>query len=118
LTLIPKLHAGPEHEFRVLRPDLPAFGRSKVPANFDWSLKGLAGFIARVMDKAGVESAHIIGEILRRRVAPFRLLPQTLQANDLQIAGDARIERARRGATGATRMQKVRKILQLFCLPG
>lgn len=48
-------------EFRVIRPDLPAFGRSKVPPNFEWSLPSLATFIARVLDKAGVQSAHIIG---------------------------------------------------------
>jgi pimeloyl-ACP methyl ester carboxylesterase len=48
-------------EFRVIRPDLPAFGRSKVPAGFEWSLASLATFVARVLDKAGVESAHIIG---------------------------------------------------------
>jgi len=48
-------------EFRLLRPDLPGFGRSKVPAGFEWSLPSLATFIARVLDKAGVESAHIIG---------------------------------------------------------
>ena len=48
-------------EFRVLRPDLPGFGRSKVPAGFEWSLKGLATFVAHIMDKAGVESAHIVG---------------------------------------------------------
>src|SRR5262249_15900879 len=48
-------------EFRVLRPDLPGFGRSRVPVGFDWSLKGLAGFVAQVMDKAGVDSAHIVG---------------------------------------------------------
>ena len=48
-------------EFRIIRPDLPGFGRSKVPAGFEWSLASLATFVARVMDKAGVESAHIIG---------------------------------------------------------
>ena len=48
-------------EFRLLRPDLPGFGQSKVPAGFEWSLPSLAAFIARVLDKAGVESAHIIG---------------------------------------------------------
>ena len=48
-------------EFRLLRPDLPGFGRSKVPADFEWSLPSLATFVARVLDKAGVESAHIIG---------------------------------------------------------
>jgi len=48
-------------EFRVIRPDLPGFGHSKVPPGFEWSLKSLATFVARVMDKAGVQSAHIIG---------------------------------------------------------
>jgi 3-oxoadipate enol-lactonase len=48
-------------EFRLLRPDLPGFERSKVPAGFEWSLPSLATFIARVLNKAGVESAHIIG---------------------------------------------------------
>ena len=48
-------------EFRVTRPDLPGFGRSKVPANIEWSMAGLAKYIAQTMDKAGVESAHIVG---------------------------------------------------------
>src|SRR6202035_858431 len=48
-------------EFRVLRPDLPGLGRSRIPAGYEWSLPSLAAFIARVMDKAGAESAHIIG---------------------------------------------------------
>jgi 3-oxoadipate enol-lactonase len=48
-------------EFRVLRPDLPGLGRSRIPAGFEWSLPNLAGFVAQIMDKAGAESAHIIG---------------------------------------------------------
>jgi len=48
-------------EYRVLRPDLPGCGLSTVPAGFEWSFPGLAGFIASVLDKAGVESAHIVG---------------------------------------------------------
>jgi pimeloyl-ACP methyl ester carboxylesterase len=48
-------------EFRVIRPDLPGFGRSRVPARFEWSLASLAGFIARVLDQTGVDKAHIIG---------------------------------------------------------
>ena len=44
-------------EFRVLRPDLPGFGRSLVPAGFEWSLPSLATFVVHVLDKAGVESA-------------------------------------------------------------
>ena len=48
-------------EFRVLRPDLPGFGRSRIPAGLEWSLPSLASFVAHVMDKAGIDSAHIIG---------------------------------------------------------
>jgi pimeloyl-ACP methyl ester carboxylesterase len=48
-------------EYRVLRPDLPGCGLSTVPAAFDWSFPGLAAYVASVLDKAGVESAHIVG---------------------------------------------------------
>ena len=48
-------------EFRVLRPDLAGFGRSRIPAGFEWSLPSLATFVAHVLDKAGADSAHIIG---------------------------------------------------------
>lgn len=48
-------------EFRVVRPDLPGCGRSKVPAGFEWSFPSLAGYVGRVLDKAGVQSAHIVG---------------------------------------------------------
>ena len=48
-------------EFRVIRPDLPGCGRSKAPAGFEWSFPSLAAYVARVLDKAGVQSAHIIG---------------------------------------------------------
>ena len=48
-------------EFRVVRPDLPGLGRSRIPAGFEWTLPSLAAFVARVLDKAGVDTAHIIG---------------------------------------------------------
>jgi pimeloyl-ACP methyl ester carboxylesterase len=48
-------------EFRVLRPDLPGFGRSRIPSGFEWTLPSLATYVAHVLDKAGIESAHIIG---------------------------------------------------------
>lgn len=47
--------------YRVLRPDLPGCGLSSVPVGFEWSFASLAGYVASVLDKAGVESAHIIG---------------------------------------------------------
>jgi 3-oxoadipate enol-lactonase len=48
-------------EFRVVRPDLPGLGRSRIPAGFEWSLPSLAAYVAHVMDKADIDSAHIIG---------------------------------------------------------
>jgi len=48
-------------EYRLVRPDLPGLGHSNVPRSFEYSLANLATFVAQVMDKAGVDSAHIIG---------------------------------------------------------
>jgi pimeloyl-ACP methyl ester carboxylesterase len=48
-------------EFRLVRPDLPGFGNSSIPPNFEWSMPSLATTLARFLDHIGVESAHIIG---------------------------------------------------------
>jgi pimeloyl-ACP methyl ester carboxylesterase len=48
-------------EYRVIRPDLPGLGHSNIPRGFDYTLPNLATFIAQVMDKAGVDAAHIVG---------------------------------------------------------
>lgn len=56
-------------EFRVLRPDLPGFGSSTIPAGFEWSLSGLTSMLARVLDRVGVESVHVIGAKLGGSIA-------------------------------------------------
>ena len=48
-------------EYRLIRPDLPGLGHSDIPPGFDYSLANLATFVTKVMDRAGVDSAHIIG---------------------------------------------------------
>lgn len=48
-------------EYRLIRPDLPGLGHSRIPPGFKYSLASLATFVTQVMDKAGVESAHIVG---------------------------------------------------------
>jgi 3-oxoadipate enol-lactonase len=48
-------------EYRLIRPDLPGLGHSNIPRGFEYSLASLATFVAQVMDRAGVDSAHIIG---------------------------------------------------------
>jgi 3-oxoadipate enol-lactonase len=47
--------------YRLLRPDLPGFGDSTAPANFEWSLAGFAKFVADFLDSLGIRSAHIVG---------------------------------------------------------
>jgi pimeloyl-ACP methyl ester carboxylesterase len=48
-------------QYRLFRPDLPGYGHSAAPANFDWSLEGFAKVVADFLDAIGVESAHIVG---------------------------------------------------------
>lgn len=48
-------------QYRLLRPDLPGLGHSNIPRGFEYSLANLATFITQVMDKAGLDSAHIVG---------------------------------------------------------
>jgi 3-oxoadipate enol-lactonase len=55
--------------FRLLRPDLPGFGRSCISDEFEWSVANLAGVIAELLDKVEVESAHVIGAKLGGAIA-------------------------------------------------
>jgi pimeloyl-ACP methyl ester carboxylesterase len=48
-------------EFRLIRPDLPGFGNSAIPQNYEWSMPSLATTLARLLDHLGVDAAHIIG---------------------------------------------------------
>jgi 3-oxoadipate enol-lactonase len=48
-------------EYRLIRPDLPGLGHSNIPRGFEYSLPNLATFVTQAMDKAGVDSAHIVG---------------------------------------------------------
>jgi pimeloyl-ACP methyl ester carboxylesterase len=41
-------------------PDLPGFGQSTAPRNFDCSLPNLAGFVAGVLDGLGLERVHLV----------------------------------------------------------
>jgi 3-oxoadipate enol-lactonase len=47
--------------YRLYRPDLPGFGGSTAPANFEWSLQSFAKFVADFLDATGIQSAHIVG---------------------------------------------------------
>lgn len=47
--------------YRLFRPDLPGFGASTAPSNFEWSLANFAKFVADFLDALGIQSAHIVG---------------------------------------------------------
>src|SRR5436190_15084750 len=47
--------------YRVIRPDLPGLGRSAVPSHFEFSHGNLAKYVVEVMDRAGVQAAHVVG---------------------------------------------------------
>ena len=48
-------------EFRLLRPDLPGFGRSTLPQDFEWSLTNIAAVLAHFLDRLNIDSIHVIG---------------------------------------------------------
>jgi pimeloyl-ACP methyl ester carboxylesterase len=48
-------------QFRLFRPDLPGFGRSTAPRDFDWSIANFSKVVANFLDAIGAPSAHIIG---------------------------------------------------------
>jgi pimeloyl-ACP methyl ester carboxylesterase len=47
--------------YRLLLPDLPGYGGSTAPADFEWTLENFAKVTAEFLDKLGLQSAHIIG---------------------------------------------------------
>jgi pimeloyl-ACP methyl ester carboxylesterase len=47
--------------YHLFRPDLPGFGGSTAPSNFEWSLSNFAKFVADFLDSLGIQSAHFVG---------------------------------------------------------
>lgn len=47
--------------YRLYRPDLPGFGQSKIPANFEWSVENYVKAVAEFLDAIGAKSAYIVG---------------------------------------------------------
>ena len=74
-------------EYRLIRPDLPGLGHSKIPSGFEYSLSSLATFVTQVMDKAGVESAHIIGAKTGASVAMRLAADHPRRTRSLVVAG-------------------------------
>jgi pimeloyl-ACP methyl ester carboxylesterase len=74
-------------DYRLIRPDLPGLGHSNVPRGFQYSLSSLAGFVVQVMDKARVDSAHIIGAKTGGAVAMRLAADYPARTRTLVVAG-------------------------------
>jgi pimeloyl-ACP methyl ester carboxylesterase len=74
-------------EYRLIRPDLPGLGHSTIPRGFEYSLANLATFVTQVMDKAGIESAHIIGAKTGGAVAMRFAADHPKRTRTLVVAG-------------------------------
>jgi 3-oxoadipate enol-lactonase len=74
-------------EYRLFRPDLPGLGHSNIPRGFDYSLANLATFVTQVMDKAGVDSAHIVGAKTGGAVAMRLAADYPMRTRSLVVAG-------------------------------
>lgn len=74
-------------EYRLIRPDLPGMGHSKVPARFEYSLATLATFVTQVMDRAGIESAHIVGAKTGGAIAMRFAADHPTRTRTLVVAG-------------------------------
>ena len=99
-------------EFRVVRPDLPGYGRSRIPAGFEWSVPSLATFVAHVLDKAGVDSAHIIGAktggaVAMQFAADYPARTRTLSVASGPASTPSRITPPSRSTTGAASKEMV-----------
>ncbi len=46
---------------RVIRPDLPGFGNSPVPTDYQWTPAEMAADLVRVADALGIERFHLVG---------------------------------------------------------
>ena len=61
--------------YRVIAPDLLGYGYSARPADGDYSLRGQAEFIGRVMDQLGVARTTVLGHSMGGAIAmQFALL--------------------------------------------
>jgi len=48
-------------QFRVLRPDLPGFGQSTMPADYDCTTQQIAVDLVRLMDALKIDRFHLVG---------------------------------------------------------
>jgi pimeloyl-ACP methyl ester carboxylesterase len=71
--------------FRVIRPDLPGSGRSRATGQL--SIQGLADAVLSVMDRNGIESAHLAGHSMGTIICQHLAVKRPSAVRSLALIG-------------------------------
>jgi 3-oxoadipate enol-lactonase len=89
-------------KYRVVRPDMPGFGASTQPPDYNWTTGELAADIALFLDAAGIQKCHLIGAKYGGSVClqlalthPQRLLTLCLFGSPVRGSGTANADAIR-----------------------
>ena len=80
--------------YRVIRPDMPGFGQSPFPANYECSPKRIAADIVNLLDSLGVDRFHLVGakfggSVALQLAADFAARVKTLAVFGTPVKGAA-----------------------------
>jgi pimeloyl-ACP methyl ester carboxylesterase len=88
--------------YRIVRPDLPGFGKSSMPANYGWSAPELATDLGLFLDALSIAECHLVGAkyggsacIEFASAQPARLLSLCLFGSPVRGSGSTNAERIR-----------------------
>jgi pimeloyl-ACP methyl ester carboxylesterase len=84
-------------KYRVIALDLLGYGFSARPADGDYSIAGLADFVARVMDRLELERATVLGHSMGGAVAMRLALSHPVRVQRLVLVASATRSEMRRG---------------------
>ncbi|MYZ47681.1 alpha/beta fold hydrolase [Propylenella binzhouense] len=89
--------------FRVIRPDMPGFGRSPVPETYSWRSDEIAGDLLRLLDLIGVGRFHLAGAKYGGSVAMQIAIAAGDRVRSLSLLGAPHTGDGTRGAMGRGR---------------
>jgi pimeloyl-ACP methyl ester carboxylesterase len=73
--------------YEVFAPDLPGFGRSEKPRDFDYSIAGMHRWVLALMDKLGVEKARFAGNSLGGVIALWTAMDAGRRVERMALLG-------------------------------
>lgn len=80
-------------QFRVIRPDLPGFGRSPATSGRQWTPAAFAADLAALLESLGIESVHVIGAKLGGSIAMQFAADHPAKTKSLMVfSGPAKVQ--------------------------